>query len=325
MQAVEQTTYGDPSVLNLVQVPEPTPAPGQLLIRVQAVAVTQAEVALSSGTPWVARLYAGLLRPRIRVPGMAVAGTVVALGDGVSTFVVGDRVYGATLDGGGLAELACLDASGLVRHIPDGLSEADAIGVLEAQTAWWFLRHVAKVQPGWSVLVNGASGAVGSTAVQIARHLGATVTGVCSTRNVALVRELGAERVIDYTTTDFTRDAGRYDLILDAVGKSSFGACRHLLRPGGTWLTTAPTPGTMLWSGCTALFGGPRCRVAFAGLNQSVEQFGELEALVRSGTLRSVVDRTYPLGRAADAFAYVATGRKRGVVLVCLDGGPRDR
>ena len=318
MRAIVQRAYGEPSVLDLETVEDPTVGPGQLLVAVHRTAVSRAGVALSRGRPFVTRLYAGLWRPSQPVPGMSVAGVVVAVGAGVERFAVGDRVYGATLDGGGLAERALLAADGLVRRLPDALSWDDAIGVMEAHTAWYFLRHVADVQPGWRVLVNGASGAVGSTAVQLARHLGAHVVGVCSTANAAFVLDAGAHRVIDRTTHDFTADGERFDLVLDAVGLSSFGACRGILRPEGRYLTTQVTLPGLLWPLWTRLAGGPQAGVAFAGLNQSTEHFAVLERLIAEGALRTHVDRTWPLAETPDAFRYVASGRKRGVVTVAV-------
>lgn len=309
MQAIMQNRYGEPTeVLSLEEVPAPVPEPGELLLEVHLACVTSAATAFQRGERLDTRLFAGLLRPSNPTPGMAVVGTVLV---GNDHFAKGERVVAALMAGGAHAEQVVVKEGELVRRLPDDLDDAAGIAMLEAQTAWYFLTAVAEVQPGQEVLINGASGAVGSTAVQIAKHLGARVTGVCSTRNVELVRSLGADAVVDYTVTPIEDIAERFDLVLDAVGTTTFPAVRHLLRPEGRFLTTVLSLSTLFWSAFSR-----QCGIAFAGLNQDQDQLEALEQLVRSRELTVHVDRTVPLSGVPEAFAYVSTGRKRGLVLV---------
>lgn len=246
---------------------------------------------------------------------MALAGDVVALGKGVHGLELGDRVYGTAPRGGALADQVCV-AERAVRRLPDPLDYGDGLGVLEAQTALWFLRHQAVIATGQRVLINGASGGVGTSAVQLARHFGAEVTGVCSGRNLELVRSLGAHSVIDYTQVEFWRSRERWDVVFDAAGKCTFVDARRVMSPAGVYLTTVPSLRHLAWAAWTRLFGGRRCRVPFAGLNQTAEQLARLEQLAASGVLQPVVDRSFSLAETPDAYRYVESNRKRGTIRI---------
>lgn len=245
---------------------------------------------------------------------MSVAGEVVALGDGVTRYRIGDRVAGNSMRAGAYAEYAVLSPGDVVSRVPDTLTDEQAASALGGQTALWFLRDTAQVQPGQRVLIHGASGGVGSTGVQIARHLGATVTGVCSGRNAALVRALGAEEVVDYTTEDFTALDQRFDVVFDAVGKSSFGACRRILTPGGLYMTTVPSLGVLLHM--LRPWGRQRATLQTAGLRQTEEQLQTLFQLVAEGALTPHIDTRGSLRDVPEAHRYVETGHKRGQVLI---------
>lgn len=319
MRAVVCPRYGPAEVLELRELPTPTPAAGEVLVRIHAATVGPADVAFRSGTPWFARLFSGLRRPKLSVLGDGFAGDVVAVGADAHRFAVGDRVFGLNPKRlGAHAGYMSLPEDGLLAAMPPGMTSEDAVSVLEAATALTFLRDVAKLRQGERVLVNGASGSVGCFGVQLAKHLGAHVTGVCSTANVELVRSLGADAVIDYTQQDFTADDQRYDVVFDAVGTSSYRRCKGVLAPRGRYLNTVPSfgiVGAMLW---TALSRGRKARFAATGLMQTTDNLTFLAELFESGAIRSVIDRRYPLEDIAEAYRYVETGRKKGTAVVTM-------
>lgn len=325
MRAAVSATYGAPEVLHVEQLPAPAPGPREILVRNRASTVAAALVAARSGTPWFARLAFGLRRPRYPVLGGEVAGDVVAVGSAVSRFAVGDRVVGLTKMGAGAhAELVLLREDGVVEPLPDGLTEVDA-AVLAAGplTALPFLTVHARVRARQAVLVIGASGCVGTAAVQIAVHAGARVTAVCGPRGLDLARELGAEKVVDRTTQDVTAAGDRYDVVLDAAGASSYRRCRPLLTDDGAYLSTVPSVPILwrnLWTGRRTR--GRRGVVAFTGLRSVEQQLDTLRTaleLGRTGELRPVVDAAYPLDKIADAHRHVEHDHKAGTVVVLID------
>jgi NADPH:quinone reductase-like Zn-dependent oxidoreductase len=315
--------YGPPEVVRLAELPAPEPGAGEIRVRVGATVVGAADSAFRSGTPWFARLFTGLTRPRHRVLGTEFAGTVDAVGADVTRFARGDRVHGATgAAGGAHAESVVLRADGAVQPIPGGLSDAEAVAVVDGfLTALPFLRDVCRVRPGQRVLVNGASGTVGSAAVQLARWMGAEVTAVTSTPNVERVRALGAETVIDYTVERFTDARNAYDVIFDAVGKSSFGAARRALTAHGAYASTVPSFGLLLAMPLTRLRRGRRAGIAFTGLRADASKRTDLELLGRLVAERDfvpVIDRVVPFADLASAHARVDSGRKVGAVVLTL-------
>lgn len=322
MKAVINTAYGTADVLVVREVARPTPTDDQVLIKIHAASVTPSDVAFRKGDPALIRLMYGLRRPRKAIPGVEFAGEIAAVGAAVTRFKPGDRVYGMSPnDFGAHAEYICPPADGVLAHAPDRLSAAESVGVCDgAMTALVFLRDKARLQPGQRILINGASGAVGSYAVQLAKHYGAEVTGVCSAANIDFVRGLGADHVIDYTREDFTQTGETYDVVFDAVGKSSFTRCRGLLVDGGVYMTTVPSVGIvaqMLW---TRVAGRKRAVFAATGLNQNRANLETLNVLVEAGAVRPVIDRCYPLEEVAAAHRYVETERKRGNVVVSMNG-----
>ncbi|MBB5874408.1 NADPH:quinone reductase-like Zn-dependent oxidoreductase [Allocatelliglobosispora scoriae] len=322
MRAIVYDTYGTPGVLRLAEVPTPVPAAGEVLIRVRASTVGPADCAARQADPAYSRMVFGLFSPRKPILGSDLAGEVAALGAGVTGFAVGDRVLAATGAAFGThAEYALLPQVAVV-PTPDGLGDADAAALIGGGlTALPFLRDHGRLRDGQRILINGASGAVGTAAVQLAKHFGASVTAVCSTTNLDLVRSLGADEVIDHTREDFTRLGGGFDVVFDAVGKSSFARCRGLLKPGGAYLTTVPSPAALLQTLWTPRFGRKRVVLAFTGLRSPAvmaEDLAVLTGLAAAGRLRAVIDRSYPLEQVADAHRYVDTGRKRGAVVVTV-------
>ena len=321
MRAAVFTTYGGPEVVTIQERPTPAITDNQVLVRVRAVAVTASDVAARSGSPFIARLYFGLFAPKLSVLGSDFAGEIEAVGASVSGFAVGDRVQGSTAPSlGAHAEYLAIAHDATLTAMPEKLSFAESIAAFEgAMTALPFLRDAAKLESGQRILINGASGSVGSAAVQIAHSLGAHVTAVCSGPNAELVRSIGADDVVDYTKDDFTAAENSYDVIFDAVGKSSFARTRRALTSNGIYLTTVPTLAIMLQRAVTGKSTGKRAGIAFAGLlsiAESRRNIAEISALVSAGAIIPVIDRSFPAAEIAAAHRLVDTGHKRGNVVV---------
>lgn len=317
MRAAVHTEFGPPEVVQVVERPIPVVRPGDVLIKVHATTVTSAETAMRRGEPLWGRVILGLRRPRskLRTLGLEVAGVVDRVGDGVTRFQRGDEVFGFTgFAVGAHADYVRLPATGSLAPKPSNLTFSEAAAAVDgATTALFFLRDKARVRPGQHVLINGASGSIGTYAVQLAKHLGATVTAVCGPSNADLVKSLGADEVIDYISRDFTADRDTYDVVFDTVTKSSFAAAHRCLRPDGLYL---PTTGFMnnfraLW---TTLRGGKRVIVGMSVNKRTTLPL--ISSLLESGELRAVIDRTFPLVEIAEAHRYVDSGHKRGNVVV---------
>lgn len=321
MQAIVCTQYGTPDVLQLQEVPVPLPGEREVRIRVAAATVGPSDCAFRKGDPFIIKLIYGLKKPKYPIMGTELAGVVDAVGSKVTTFKAGDRVLAISPNTfGAYAQYVCLPEDGPMIHQSPAMAHEDAAAICDGPpTALTFLRDKARLQHGQRILIIGASGAVGSYAVQLAKHYGADVAGVCSGVNVEWVKELGASRVFDYTREDFVQSGAMYDVIFDAVGKSSFGRCRRLLAPGGMYLTTVPSAAIMLQMLWTSLAKGKKAVFATAGLMQSKANLHELLRLHDAGALKPAIDRRYPLAAAADAHRYVDTGRKKGNVLLVID------
>jgi NADPH:quinone reductase-like Zn-dependent oxidoreductase len=326
MQAVVFHQYGPPEVLKLEEVPQPVPQANEVLIRIRAAALSSADCATRAGDPFIARLAAGISAPKQPILGTEFAGVIEAVGSAVTRFRPGDAIYAASgLNFGAHAEYICLPEDGALAIKPANVTFEQAAAICEgALTALPFLRDAGKIQRGQTVLINGASGSVGAAAVQLAKHFGAEVTGVCSTANVELVKSLGADHVVDYKQADFTQSGQTYDIIFDAVGKSSFSRCAGALNKGGVYLTTVPSFGILWHAPWTALFGSKKAKIALTGLRKPDAKAMDLDmirGLVEAGKLKPVIDRCYPLEQAAQAHAYVDTGRKKGNVILTM-GSP---
>lgn len=320
MKAIVAAGYGSPDVLRLQEVEKPVPGDDEILVKVRATTVNAGDSRMRSfNVPpmfWLpARMTLGFRKPRQPIYGMELAGDVEAVGKNVRRFKPGDAVFASTLDQnfGAHAEYKCLSADGAVATKPPRMSYEDATTLpIGANTALYFLR-AANIQPGQKVLVNGASGSVGSFAVQIARSYGAEVTAVCSTQNVALVRSLGADRVIDYTQTDFTKTGETWDVIFDAVGKTTFSQGERALKPGGYYLHTAMAGGAILGRWYAMRTGK---HVVSGTAATRAEVLEALKELSEEGHLKPVIDRCFPLAEVAAAHRYVDTGRKKGSVVI---------
>ena len=320
MRAIVQDRYGSAEVLTVRQLPCPSITDKELLVRVQAASINYADLVFVTGEPYLARLAFGLSAPRAKVRGRDVAGEVVAVGAAVSDFRPGDRVY-AEIDSGSFAEYAAVPADRAWRT-PGNVTPVQAATVpLAGVTAWQGLRDHGRLQPGQRVLVNGASGGVGTFAVQLAKALGAEVTGVCRDRNVDLVRSLGADDVIDYTREDFTRSGRQWDLIFDVAGRHRLTDCRRALTPRGTLVLCGGTGsrwfgplGRLLRSKVWAPFVSQRVTGFLARPGQ--QPLRELTELIEAGRMVLPVERTFPLDRAAEAVRYLVEEHPRSKIVV---------
>lgn len=322
MRAIVYERYGPPNVLQLQEVAKPVPKDDEIMIKIYATTVAAGDCRLRKADPFLSRLFNGLWRPkRIPILGFELAGVVESTGSSVTRFKPGDAVYAACGIGfGAYAEYKCLPESGAVALKPANMTFEEAAAVpVGACTALHFLKK-GNIQRGSRVLVYGASGSVGTYAVQLSKHFSAEVTGVCSTSNMELVRSLGADRVIDYTKDKFADDSSVYDIIFDTVGKSPFKACVKHLTPNGFYLRAvhiSPLPIVRgLWVSLTSgkkVIGGTS--------EETAEDLTYLKELIEAGKLRSVIDRRYPLEQAPEAHRYVDQGHKKGnVVLTVLQG-----
>lgn len=323
MNAIEYKNYGTPAVFELNQVAKPTPKADEVLVKIHASTVTAADIMMREGKPVIGRLYLGIKQPKRTILGFEFAGEVVEVGNAVTRFKVGDAVFGGTTTLGCYAEYACISESDVITTMPDGIRYEEAAPMSgSAVTVWNFLVRVANIQRGQKILIIGASGGVGTYAVQLAKHLGAVVTGVCSTQNVALVKSLGADEVIDYTQADFTQNGEQYDIIFDTVNKSSFSACNKSLAPKGVYMPTVFGVG-ILGQMLAAAIGGKKIKSSSTGLLPQKTRLGYLEevkTLLQTGKIKTVVDRTYPLNQMTEAHTYVEKGHKKGSVIISING-----
>lgn len=322
MRAVVHERYGPPEVLHVELVVQPSPGPDQLLVEVHACTVNRTDCGFRAAKPFIVRFFSGLVRPKKRILGTEFAGVVEAVGDAVTEFATGDRVFGVNADVFGTqAEYVLVKQDAPVAMMPAGVSFADAATLCDgAILALAYLRK-APVGPRRRVVVYGASGSIGSAAVQLAKHFGADVTGVCGAENIELVRSLGADTVLDYRHEDFTETSDPYDVVFDAVGKLSFARCRKAVKDGGTYLSTdlgpwQQNPALALW---TARFG--RKHVAFPLPRYTRADVELIKLLVETGEYRAVVDRYYPLEQVVEATRYVETETKTGSVALCIAVG----
>ncbi len=329
VKAIVCTGYGSPDVLQLREVERPVPRDNELLVRIRAASVTAADSMMRKGTPSYARMFLGLTKPKKRVPGTGFAGEIEAVGGGVRQFRIGEQVFGETgVNFGAHAEYVCVAEDGVLARKPDRVSYEEAATVCDgALTGFNFLREVIKVQKGQKVLVNGASGSLGTSAIQLAKYLGANVTAVCSTANVELVKSLGADKVIDYTKEDFTRTGDTYDVIYDTVGKTSFQRCKKSLTQHGVYLSPVLSLPVLFRMLLTSFTGGKKAKFSATGLKPVPELrklLGEATELMDAGKLHMVIDKRYPLELTAEAHRYVDTGHKKGNVVITFNDNNRN-
>ena len=319
VKAALYTRYGPPEVVRITEVDRPEVGEQEVLVRVEATTVNRTDCGYRAAKPFILRFFTGLRRPRPtrRVLGTEFAGEVEAAGSGVTSFVVGDRVFGYREGPFGThAEYLTTREDASVATMPARSTYEEAAASTEGLHYALANIQAAKIGSGQDVLVNGGTGAIGSAAVQLLKSLGAHVTVVCSTKHVTLVERLGATRVIDYTTTDFTTDEQTYDVVFDAAGTSSFARCRRLLKPRGIYLSTelGPFPQNPILALITPLLRGRKVRFPIPRHDQ--ELVNQIRELLESGAFKPVIDRRYPLDEIVEAYRYAETGRKTGNVVI---------
>ncbi|MDP1720042.1 MAG: NAD(P)-dependent alcohol dehydrogenase [Candidatus Nanopelagicaceae bacterium] len=320
MRAVVFTKYGPPDVLHVEEVERPTLKENEVLIKIHATTVNRTDCGLRGAEIFITRLFTGLLRPKQKILGMELSGEVVGIGTAVTEFKVGDDVFGVT-GYGAHADFICLEESAALAKKPAGMAFEEAAAVCDgAILALAGLRH-ADLRKGRSVLVYGASGSIGTAAVQLARYFDADVTAVCNSKNLELVRSLGADHAIDYMQEDFTKNGQTYDVIFDAVGKHSFRRCRRSLKSGGIYMETDPG---FLWHVpililLTRWIGSKKVMLVLPKYTKANVLF--LRDLIEAGKYRAVIDRSYPLEDVVEATRYVETEEKTGNVVLTLEGG----
>ena len=321
MKSVVFDRYGPPEVLRVEEIERPVPKDDEVLVEVRATTVNRSDCGHRAAEPFFVRVFTGLLRPKYRTPGMELAGVVVAVGSAVTEFEVGDDVFG--LRNSANAEYVCVRESGALAHKPAAMSYEEAAAVSDG--ACIALACLQKADPldGKRIVVYGASGSIGTAGVQLAKALGAHVTAVCATKSVELVRSLGADEVVDYTTEDFTKNGQTYDVVFDAVGKHSFGRCRGSVEPGGMYLETDLG---FMWNVpplalLTRWIGDKKVTLGIPKYTKADVLF--VKELIEAGKYRAVIDRTYPLEDVVEATRYVETGQKTGNVVLTMNGVAR--
>lgn len=318
MRAVVFDRYGSPEVLRIEDVERPAPGDDQVLVRVHATTVNRTDCGWRKAEPFFARVFTGLLRPKWRTPGMEYAGVVEACGSSVTELAVGDEVFGVKGNGAN-AEYTVVRAGGSVARKPASMTFEEAAAVCDGACIARACLQKAGSLEGKRILIYGASGSIGTAAVQIAKHHGADITAVCNTKNVELVRSLGADEVVDYTQQDFTRNGETYDVVFDSVGKHSFRRARRSLKPGGVFIETDlgfgwhVPPLALL----TRWIGDKRVTLPVPRYARDDVLF--LKGLIEAGEYRAVIDRTYPLEEVVEATRYVETGQKTGNVVLTLN------
>jgi len=320
MKAITREVYGSFDVLEIKEIEKPVPQDHEILVNVHATTVNRTDCAIVTGSPFIMRFFTGLFKPKSIVPGTDFAGRVEAVGKDVTTFKPEDRVWGFDDNGlGSQAQYMALSADKAISIIPDGLSFEQAAASAEgAHYAYNFINKV-ELEPGKKVLVNGATGAIGSAAVQFLKYNGMYVTAVCKAEHFDLVRSLGADKLIDYLTEDFTQDHETYDFVFDAVGKSTFTRCKKLLNPKGIYISSelGPYIQNPFLAIFTPLTGGKKVIFPFPRDIKSSLTF--INMLIEKGKFQAVIDKSYPMEQAIDAYKYVASGQKTGNVLISYE------
>ncbi len=317
MKAIVYTKYGPPEVAQLKEVATPLPKDNEVLVKVYASTVNRTDAGFRSAEYFVSRFWSGLLRPKFQILGCEFAGIIEAVGATVTTFKPGDKVFGFNdTSFGGHAEYLTIPESNTIAHLPEGTSFEIAAAITEGAHYALVDIRAAKVTAGQQVLVYGATGAIGSAAVQLLKHAGAIVTAVCDTKNVALVKALGADTVIDYKTQDFTKTENKYAFIFDAVGKSSFGQCKPLLTNKGIYISTElGKNGENIWYALTTpILGGKKLLFPIPSITKEDVLF--LKPLVETGAFKPVIDSYYSLEQIVAAYKYVESGQKTGNVVI---------
>ena len=320
MKASVSKNYGTPEVFKLEEVTKPTPKTNEVLVRVYAATVTGADLMMRKGKPYVGRLYLGLSKPKTTILGFDFAGEIVEIGKNVTTFKVGDKVFGGTTALGCYAEYTCVNVDDVITTMPENISYHTAAPISGSViTVMNFLIGLAEIKSGDKLLINGASGSLGTYAVQIGKLFGAEVTGVCSTTNLNMVKELGADFVIDYTNADFTKNGKLYDIIFDTVGKTTFSSSEKSLTENGIYLSSVINFPLLFQMMKTLLFGKKKVKSSSTGMlpiKERLKYFLALKELLKAEKIVTVIDKSYPLSQMGDAHKYVEMGHKKGNLII---------
>jgi NADPH2:quinone reductase len=320
MKAIVYKKYGSPNVLVPAEVEKPTPGPSEVLIRISATTVTTADCMMRRGDTFLSRILLGLLKPKskFQILGTEFSGKIEAVGNKVKKFNPGDEVFAFRGFGTGCyAQYKCMNETGSIAIKPNNITYEEAASLVDgATTALFFLKEKGCIQKGQKVLINGASGSIGTFAVQLAKYFGAVVTGVCSTNNTEFVKSLGADKVVDYTKEDFAETGDIYDIVFDTVSKSSFAHCKKVLKSNGKYIATVMTLKLILQSLLTK--PGNKKKVIFAMSLNKTESLNFIRGLIEEGKLETVIDRQYPLAELQEAHAYVEKGHKKGNVVISV-------
>lgn len=321
MKAIICTKYGGPEVLKLQEVEKPSPKENELLIKIKATSVTTASTMMRTGTPCFGRLFTGISKPKVKTPGTDLAGVVEEVGANVKDFKVGDKVMAATdLKCGAYAEYICLSEDEMIVHQPENINFSEATGILDGgSTALAFFTDQVTINSGDKVLINGASGSIGTAAIQLAKEFGAEVTAVCSTRNVELVTELGADQVFDYTKNELEKCTQKFDIIFDTVGKLSFSNSKKHLSENGVFLTPVLKLSVLLSMLFVNPFSTKKLKFAATGLRKQelrMRDMIKITDMLVNNRLKTVIDKEYTLEQIQEANKYVDAGHKRGNVII---------
>jgi NADPH:quinone reductase-like Zn-dependent oxidoreductase len=322
MKASVSKNYGTPEVFKMENVDTPKPNDNEVLVRIHSATVTGSDLMMRAGKPYVGRLFLGISKPKTTILGFDFAGEVVEIGKSVSKFKVGDKVFGGNTTLGAYAEYTCVKEEDVITTMPENISFQTAAPVSgSAITVMNFLKGIAKIKAGDKVLINGASGSLGTYAIQIAKEMGAVVTGVCSTSNVELVYSLGADHVIDYTKQDFTKNHEQYNIIFDTVGKVGFSKAKNSLTPNGVYLSSVLSGSLLFQVLITSFFGSKKAKFSSTGMlpvKERLSYFLELKELLKAKKITTVIDHSYHISQMAAAHAYVEKGHKKGNIIINL-------
>lgn len=321
MKSIIVNAYGGPDVLKLENIETPTPKSNEVLIKIEATAITRASVMMRTGTPYFGRLFTGVSKPKVKTPGTDLSGIVEAVGADVSKFKVGDKVMAATdLKCGAYAEYICMSEDEMIVHQPENLGAEEATGIIDGgSTALAFLTDQVTIKPGDKVLINGASGSIGTAAIQLAKEFGAEVTAVCSGKNKALVMELGADQVFDYTKNELEQSTAEFDVIFDTVGKLKFNKAKKNIASNGLFLTPVMEFTTLMHMLFVNPFSKKKLKFAATGMRKQELRMRDLKKItdmMANNKLKTVIDKVYSLEQIQDAHTYVDAGHKVGNVIV---------
>jgi len=317
MKAIELSKYGAPEFLQMNEVEKPSPKDNEILIKIHASSVSSGDARMRRADPFIIRLIFGFKRPRKPILGVVVAGEIEAIGTSVSKYKIGDQVFGSSgMNFGAHAQYVAVPKDAVLALKPSNMTYEEAASIPFGATASMHFLRIANIQQGQKVLIYGASGALGSMAVQLANNFGAEITAVCSTANVEMMKSLGADHVIDYTKEDFTKNGKKYDVVFDTVGKCSIRKALKSLNDNGQLLLASAGIGTMIGGSIRSMFINKK--IVSGVIKETVKDMNFFKQLIEKGSLKAVIDRTYPLEQIAEAHAYVDKGHKKGNVIIAI-------